>query len=189
MPTEKEHGEKYDRKKNAVHGGKRNGAGRKSARIDLGELEKLCSLQCTDEDVAAFFGVTVRTIERRRQKPTFAAAMESGRAKGRLSVRRSLFAQANNGNTPQPRSSWRRTCWATGMSAATNTADPMVVPSPFRTRSILRGFRPRISSNCRPWSTNWNATKERSNEHPRLRLGAYEAAARSEIDRRRAGPP
>jgi hypothetical protein len=82
-----------------MHGGKRDGAGRKSARIDLAELEKLCALQCTDEDLAAFFGVKVRTIERRRQKPAFAAAMESGRAKGRLSVRRSLFTQANNGNT------------------------------------------------------------------------------------------
>jgi len=65
----------------------------------LGELGKLCALQCTDEDIAAFFGVKLRTIERRRQKPAFAAAMESGRAKGRLSVRRSLFTQANNGNT------------------------------------------------------------------------------------------
>jgi len=81
-----------------MRGGKRDGAGRKSARIDFGELEKLCALQCTDEDLAAFFGVTVRTIERRRQKPAFAAAMESGRAKGRLSVRRSLFTQAANGN-------------------------------------------------------------------------------------------
>ena len=81
-----------------MQGGKRAGAGRKSAKIDLGELEKLCVLQCTDEDLAAFFDVTVRTIERRRQKPAFAAAMERGRAKGRLSVRRSLFAQAAKGN-------------------------------------------------------------------------------------------
>jgi hypothetical protein len=83
-----------------MHGGKRDGAGRKSARIDLAELEKLCALQCTDEDLAGFFGVTVRTIERRRQKQhAFTAAMEQGRAKGRISVRRSLFAQAANGNT------------------------------------------------------------------------------------------
>jgi hypothetical protein len=83
-----------------MHGGKRDGAGRKSASIDLAELEKLCALQCTDEDLAAVFGVTVRTIERRRQRQAaFAAAMEQGRAKGRLSVRRSLFIQAANGNT------------------------------------------------------------------------------------------
>jgi hypothetical protein len=81
-----------------MHGGKRTGAGRKATTIDLTELEKLCGLQCTDEDLAAYFGVTVRTIERRRQKPAFAAAMERGRAKGRLSVRRSLFTQAAGGN-------------------------------------------------------------------------------------------
>jgi hypothetical protein len=82
-----------------MHGGKREGAGRKSVRIDLGELEKLCGLQCTDEDLAAYFDVNVKTIERRRRKPAFAVAMERGRAKGRLSVRRSLFKQAAEGNT------------------------------------------------------------------------------------------
>jgi len=65
------------------HGGKRAGAGRKAVRIDLVELEKLSAMQCTDEEVAAFLNVTVRTIERRReQQPAFAAAMERGRAKG-----------------------------------------------------------------------------------------------------------
>jgi hypothetical protein len=81
------------------HGGKRAGAGRKAVRMDLGELEKLSSMQCTDEEVAAFFNVKVRTIERRRQKQSaFAAAMERGRAKGRISVRRTLHAQAAQGN-------------------------------------------------------------------------------------------
>src|ERR1039457_3502009 len=83
-----------------MHGGKRAGAGRKPSSIALGELEKLCGLQCTDEDVAGFFGVKVRTIERRRQRePAFAAAMERGRAKGRVSVRRLLHVQAFKGNT------------------------------------------------------------------------------------------
>lgn len=81
------------------HGGKRSGAGRKAVRIDLAELEKLCVMQCTDDEIAAFFNVQVRTIERRRQKqPTFAAAMERGRAKGRISVRRTLYSQATQGN-------------------------------------------------------------------------------------------
>ena len=83
-----------------MHGGKRAGAGRKPSSIALGELEKLCGLQCTDEDVAGFFGVKVRTIERRRQRePAFAAAMERGRAKGRVSVRRLLHVQAFKGNS------------------------------------------------------------------------------------------
>ena len=44
---------------------------RPKAKIDLVELEKLCVMQCTDEEVAAFFGVSIRTIERRRQVKKF----------------------------------------------------------------------------------------------------------------------
>ena len=81
------------------HGGKRAGAGRKPSSIDLGELEKLCGLQCTDEDVAGVLDVKVRTIERRRQREApFAAAMERGRAKGHISVRHGLHVQALKGN-------------------------------------------------------------------------------------------
>ena len=40
--------------------------------IDLNELEKLSGLQCTDEEIAAWFGVSTRTIERRRLEPEFA---------------------------------------------------------------------------------------------------------------------
>jgi hypothetical protein len=71
---------------------------RPEAKIDLAELEKLCSIQCTDEEVAGFFGVSTRTIERRRLQPRFAEIMERARAKGRVSVRRHLFrmAAANN---------------------------------------------------------------------------------------------
>ena len=71
---------------------------RPEAKIDLAELEKLCNMQCTDEEVAAFLGVSTRTIERRRLQPRFAEVMERARAKGRISVRRSLFrmAAANN---------------------------------------------------------------------------------------------
>src|SRR5437764_14370854 len=68
------------------------------AKIDLAELEKLCAMQCTDEEVAAFFGVSSRTIVRRRQVKKFNEIMERAKAKGRVSVRRNLFRLANNGN-------------------------------------------------------------------------------------------
>jgi hypothetical protein len=55
-------------------------------------------MQCTDEEVAAFFGVSTRTIERRRKVEKFRDIMDQGRAKGRVSVRRSLFKLANAGN-------------------------------------------------------------------------------------------
>jgi hypothetical protein len=71
---------------------------RPEAKIDLQELEKLCAMQCTDEEIAAFLGVSTRTIERRRKVPRFREAMERGRAKGRGSLRRNLFRLAMNGN-------------------------------------------------------------------------------------------
>src|SRR6266852_3507435 len=71
---------------------------RPETKIDLVELEKLCGLQCTDEEIAAFFGVSTRTIERRRQVKKFSEVMEQAKAKGRVSVRRSLFRLANAGN-------------------------------------------------------------------------------------------
>src|ERR1700686_2341241 len=69
-----------------------------TAKIDLTELEKLSSLQCTDEEIAAWFGVTTRTLERRRKVKKFAEVMEKGKAKGRISVRRMQMRLLENGN-------------------------------------------------------------------------------------------
>jgi hypothetical protein len=71
---------------------------RPEAKIDPVELEKLCNLQCTDEEIAAFFNTSTRTIERKRKNPKFAEIMERGKAKGRVSVRRSLIRMALNNN-------------------------------------------------------------------------------------------
>jgi hypothetical protein len=71
---------------------------RPEASIDLVELEKLCSMQCTDEEIAAFFGVSSRTIERRRRVRPFNEVMDRAKAKGRASVRRNLFRLAAAGN-------------------------------------------------------------------------------------------
>src|SRR6516162_5557039 len=71
---------------------------RPKAKIDLVELEKLCAMQCTDEEIAAFFGVSTKTIERRRKVERFSDVMEQARAKGRVSDRRNLFRLASNGN-------------------------------------------------------------------------------------------
>src|ERR1700676_4974841 len=71
---------------------------RPKSKIDLAELEKLCGMQCTDEEIAAFFGISIRTIERRRQVERFREVMEHAKAKGRVSVRRNLFRLAGGGN-------------------------------------------------------------------------------------------
>src|ERR1017187_4202955 len=63
-------------------------------KIDPVELEKLCGMQCTDEEIAAFFNVSTRTIERRRKVKRFSEIMDHAKAQGRVSVRRSLFRMA-----------------------------------------------------------------------------------------------
>src|ERR1700692_1702237 len=72
--------------------------GRKPIHMDLQELEKLSALQCTDQEIAGWFGVTTRTIESRRKKTEFAAAMERGRVKGRITVRRAQMKMLEGGN-------------------------------------------------------------------------------------------
>jgi hypothetical protein len=69
-----------------------------TARIDIGELEKLCAMQATDEEIASWFNVSTRTIERRRKVVKFADVMERGRAKGRLSIRRMQIKLLESGN-------------------------------------------------------------------------------------------
>src|SRR5580693_6555239 len=71
---------------------------RPETKIDLAEMEKLYGLQCTDEEVAAFLGVSTRTIQRRRKIKHFGEAADRAKAKGRISVRRHLFRLAAAGN-------------------------------------------------------------------------------------------
>ena len=71
---------------------------RPRTKIDLTEMEKLYGLQCTDKEVAAFLGISVKTLERRKKIAKFAETTESAKAKGRVSVRRMLFAQGAKGN-------------------------------------------------------------------------------------------
>lgn len=68
------------------------------AEIDMAELEKLCQLQCTDEEIAAWFNVSTRTIERRRLEPEFAEVMTRGKARGRISIRRMQMKLLEEGN-------------------------------------------------------------------------------------------
>src|SRR5258705_4850777 len=72
-----------------------------TAKIDMAELERLSAMQCTDEEIAAWFGVTTRTIERRRKNAKFAEVMNRGKAKGRISVRRPPHKLPAGGETPK----------------------------------------------------------------------------------------
>lgn len=79
-------------------GGHRIGAGRKPVPIDTIELEKLCVLQATNSEIAAWFGCSEGTIEKRSKEPEIAEAMARGKGKGRLSIRRAQMKLLEKGN-------------------------------------------------------------------------------------------
>jgi len=57
--------------------------------IDVEELKRLCRLNCTMEEIGAFFGCDKKTIERRyAEEEDFQQAIDQGRGLGKLSVRR-----------------------------------------------------------------------------------------------------
>src|SRR5262249_48250973 len=88
-----------ERNMRAMHGSQRPRAKRKAVQIDLEQLEKLCALQCTDAEIAAWFHVSTRTLENRRQQHQFAEAIERGRTKKRISVRRHQMKLLEAGNS------------------------------------------------------------------------------------------
>jgi hypothetical protein len=84
-----------------------------NVKIDLKELEQLCSLQCTQAEIASFFGITVRAVEKRvtedKSYPvkldsgeevelTFREIMQRGYDRGKISLRRAQFKLALEGN-------------------------------------------------------------------------------------------
>jgi hypothetical protein len=71
---------------------------RPKVKIDIGELERLATLQCTEDEIALYLGISVRTLQRRLQIAKFNDVVASARAKGRISVRRNLFRLAAAGN-------------------------------------------------------------------------------------------
>lgn len=71
---------------------------RPKVKIDVGELERLATLQCTEDEIALYLGISVRTLQRRLQIAKFNDVVASARAKGRISVRRHLFRLAAAGN-------------------------------------------------------------------------------------------
>src|ERR1700677_1085589 len=83
-----------------MSGGERKGAGRKAVPIDLLDLEKLCAIQCSDEEIAGFFKVSVRTIQNRRAQRKFGDVMRQGAAKGSISIRRAQMRLVEAGNVP-----------------------------------------------------------------------------------------
>lgn len=68
--------------------------GRPKIQIDKTQFETLCSMMCTEEEIAGFFSCSVDTIERfckREYGATFAETYKIHSAKGKISLRRNQF--------------------------------------------------------------------------------------------------
>lgn len=73
--------------------------GRPPIQFDLDGITALSALNCTLQEVAAFFGVSESSVDHRfTQEPELKAAWEKGRATGKLSLRRKQTELANGGN-------------------------------------------------------------------------------------------
>ena len=81
-----------------MSGGTREGAGRKAVEIDPVQLEKLCVMQASDEDLAGLFNVSVRTIQNRRKQPGTAEVMLRGNARGHVNIRGAQMRMLEKGN-------------------------------------------------------------------------------------------
>ncbi len=69
--------------------------------IDFGILERLCVIQCTLAEVAAFFAVSEDTIERRVKEEygvKFADYYATKKGAGKAALRRKMFDLAEEGN-------------------------------------------------------------------------------------------
>ena len=76
--------------------------GRPVKTIDFEQLDRLCNIQCTLEEIASFFDVSADTIERRIKEEygiTFAEHYAKKAKIGRISLRRKQYQVAVDGNT------------------------------------------------------------------------------------------
>jgi hypothetical protein len=63
--------------------------------IDLDQVQKLAAIQCTLEEIALIVGCSVNLL---RARPDIKAALDKGRAEGRISLRKKQFESAMRGN-------------------------------------------------------------------------------------------
>lgn len=71
-------------------------AGRPKKQIDYKTVEKLASIQCTQEEIANFLELSVRTLQRDEE---FCRIYKKGQDSGKMSVRRMQFKLAENNAT------------------------------------------------------------------------------------------
>ena len=70
--------------------------GRPKKKIDYDTVEKLANIMCTQEEIASYLDLSVRTLQRDKE---FCRIYKKGIDKGRMSLRRQQYKAAESGNT------------------------------------------------------------------------------------------
>ena len=76
--------------------GKKNPVGRPKKPIDYATVDKLASIMCTQEEIASYLDLDVRTLQRDDE---FCRIYKRGIDKGRMSVRRQQYKMVEAGNS------------------------------------------------------------------------------------------
>lgn len=71
-------------------------AGRPKIEIDYATVEKLANIQCTQDEIASFIGVSTRTLQRDEK---FMELFNKGRDNGKMSLRRIQWKHAEKSAT------------------------------------------------------------------------------------------
>jgi len=74
------------------------GSGRPRFKFDIGEVEKLAGLGCTNEEIAWWFGCHPATVYRQMEMDSFRDAVAKGKHNRRASLRRMQWVTAKDGN-------------------------------------------------------------------------------------------
>lgn len=75
--------------------------GRPRKEIDWKEFDKLCALQCTEQEIADWFEMCTDTLETRIKETygvTFSELFRQKRGKGKIALRRMQMQTAESGN-------------------------------------------------------------------------------------------
>jgi len=74
---------------------KKKKVGRPKKPIDYEAVEKLASIMCTQEEIASYLNIGIRTLQIDKE---FQRVFKKGIEKGKMSLRRQQYRQAENGN-------------------------------------------------------------------------------------------
>ena len=74
--------------------------GRPQVRMDPEQLQKLLAMQCSDEQVAAWFGFTLRSLYNAKKREPYREIFEHYRERGKAMIKMALFDEGVNKRCP-----------------------------------------------------------------------------------------